>query len=244
MVSAGERDLADLIGKYKIWDHSRIMTQLNLQRVRNEAVRQTCLEQLRDLLVPVVKPGMTLLDAGCGPGHYFHSLKELDIEYHGLDFTAHYIEMGREYLPASGLPAEKLSRGLIENIDSRFDIVICFNALLYCPDFHQPLERLCEAANRYLVIRTLLAERGEQRYVRDGYLDKEYNHLKAYFNIYPMVEFVRFIESYGFEVQLVVDRRTNDRPEWVNDMIHPWRIMFCKRMRDDRVPGSGPPAKD
>lgn len=226
--------MCDLIYKYKIWEHSRIMTGLNLQRAKGEAPVQTCVEQLHDVLEPLVQPGWSLLDAGCGVGHYYHFLKDLGIEYRGVDFTKHYIEMGREHLPKAGLSADRLEVGCVENIDGRADVVICFNMLLYCPDFRQPLERMCEAADRYFVLRTLLGDEEERRYVRDGYLDEGWNNLKAYFNIYSLEEVKEWIASHGFEVSMLVDRRTNDEPECVNDMPHPWRFLLARRVSDDR----------
>jgi len=167
-------------------------------------------------------------------------LRDLGVEYHGVDFTGHYIEIGRRHMPPFGLPPERLRVGTIENVEGRFDVVVCFNALLYCPDFHLPLERLCDAADRWLVLRTLLAGREKRRYVRDGHLDEGWNHLRAYFNIYAIDEVRAWIESLGFETAMPVDRRTGDRPECVNEMPHPWRLLLARRVRDERV---SPPAQ-
>jgi hypothetical protein len=98
-----------------------------------------------------------------------------------------------------------------------------------------PLERLMNAADKILVVRTLLSERAEYRYVRDGELDDGFNHLKAYFNIYAIDEILSWMEEHGFRVEMPVDERTGDKPEWINNMSHPWRIMFAKRVRDERI---------
>ena len=110
-----------------------------------------------------------------------------------------------------------------------YDVVVCFNTLLYSPNYHLPLERLAQAARHYLVIRTLLGPRTVYRYEEDGYLDEGWNHLRAYFNIYSMNAVKKFLRDLGFRVSHIVDRRTNDQPEVVIGKIHPWRILLCQR---------------
>ena len=87
--------------------------------------------QAADILAPYIKPGMTLLDAGCGSGHYYWSFlkRHLNIEYFGLDYSPTLIEIGRKNIIGSGLNPDRLRVMAIEDLDETFDIVLCFNTL-------------------------------------------------------------------------------------------------------------------
>ncbi|MBI4611207.1 MAG: hypothetical protein HY726_19640, partial [Candidatus Rokubacteria bacterium] len=62
-VAPRQRDL-------RMWLHSDHYTELMRRRVARLEPEMVCAAQLREELAPVVSPGMSLLDAGCGPGHY------------------------------------------------------------------------------------------------------------------------------------------------------------------------------
>ena len=218
--------------KYNIWEHSANVRALYAQRVRGEAEEMTCARQCAEIVRPLVEGRMSLLDAGCGSGYYFLSFEKqsLDIEYYGIDYAPSLIEIGRRYLSAAGLPPTRLQAASIEDLDTRYDIVVCFNVLAWIPHYHQALERLCEASRRYLVIRTALDQETLIRYEEDGYLEEGYNHLKAYWNIYAIDEFVRFMEDYGFRVRQVPDERTGDGVEMVVGKPFPWKILVGERV--------------
>ena len=217
--------------KYNIWEHSAYVRDLYAQRVEEQAEEMTCARQCAELLQPVVEPGMSLLDAGCGSGYYYLSFKSrgIDIQYYGIDYAPSLIEIGRRHLPAAGLPESRLQAGAIEELETEYDIVVCFNVLAWVPHYHQALERLCASARRYLFIRTPLDRETQIRYEEDGYLEEGYNHLKAYWNIYAMDEFKASFESHGFQVSQVRDERTGDGVEMVVGKPFPWKILVGER---------------
>ena len=96
-------------------------------------------------------------------------------------------------------------------------------ALFGLPDYRQGLDPLLLAAGRVIIVRSTFAERREIRYETDSYLDPGAENLKSYFNIWPIDEVAAFMESYGFAVHTVVDRRTNDQPEISAGKSFPWR---------------------
>ena len=64
-------------------------------------------------------------------------------------------------------------------------------------------------------------------YVKDKFLDS--SDLSVYVNTYKKNEFIKFIESYGFEVILIKDKRTNGEKELVIGYPHYWHFILAKR---------------
>ena len=221
--------------RYNIWEHTReSLFPLYAQRARNLLPEMTCHAQAVRLLTPHLTPGMSVLDAGCGSGYLFWSFHQRDIpiEYYGLDYTASFIEIGRREIPADLLPPERLQLGSIEDLTQRFDAVVCINTLFTLPDYRQGLERMADAARRFLVIRTALDRGSVVRYETDDYLDEGYRGpggLKSYFNIWDLDEMTAYLQNLGFEVQRVVDEYTKDEPEISAGKIFPWKFLFCWR---------------
>lgn len=218
--------------KFNIWEHTKeSLYDLYAQRARNELPEMTCHKQAVELLAPHVTPGMTVLDAGCGSGYLFWSFYDrgLPIEYFGIDYTAGFIDIGRQNIPPEKLSPDRLQVEAIENIQGRFDAILCINTLFCLPDYRQGVERMANAAGKFLIIRTTLDQKTEIRYESDQYLDQGYKNLRAYFNIWAMDEFMNYIDGLGFDVRHVVDERTQDQPEISAGKRFPYRLLFCRR---------------
>ena len=46
-----------------------------------------------------LRPGMRVLDVGCGPGRHAHALASVGIEVHGVDISERFVELAREDAP-------------------------------------------------------------------------------------------------------------------------------------------------
>jgi ubiquinone/menaquinone biosynthesis C-methylase UbiE len=217
-------------GKYCIWEHSRAVKELYARRCRLEEEEMTCAAQAAELLGPHVRPGDTLLDVGCGSGYFFHSLRKRGIpaEYYGIDAAPSLIQIGRTTLPEYGLPAERLQVLRIEDLDGEADHVLCMNVLSNIDNYHRPLERLLRCARKMVIVRECCSDRAVYSYVRDEYLDAGCE-LKVHVNTYPTREFMGFMESYGFRVRYVVDRRTSGQPEMVIGYPHHWKFFVAEK---------------
>ncbi|MEW6263507.1 MAG: class I SAM-dependent methyltransferase [Thermodesulfobacteriota bacterium] len=215
---------------FNIWEHSANIRDLYARRARGEEEMDAAAQAVR-ILGPYLEPGMTLLDAGCGSGYYYWSFQRRgwNIEYNGLDYSPTLIEIGRRWMPLAGLDPGRLRVMAIEDLDERYDAVICFNTLPWCPDFRRPLESLCRGAKRYLLLRTSLADRTVYRWEPDGYLDEGFNHLKAYWNTYAESDVISFMEEMGFETEPIVDDRTQGRMELVVGKPFFWKLLFGRR---------------
>lgn len=216
--------------RYNIWQHSRTVHELYEQRCLGTAEEMTCHAQAAELLRPLVGPGESLLDAGCGSGYFYHSLRRrgIDVEYFGIDATACFIETGRRHLPSFGLPPDKLSALRIEDMDAEVDHVVCINVLSNIDNYYKPLERLLLSARKSVILRESCSEKASYAYVRDRYLD-EGVLLNVHVNTYAIAELVRFIESYGFGVTMVRDERSGGAAEMVIGYPHFWKFFVCTR---------------
>lgn len=212
--------------RFNIWQHSAIVRDLYARRARDEAEEMTCAAQAAELLRPLVLPRDTVLDVGCASGYFFHSLRRrgLPVEYIGIDATADFIELGRRYLPAFGLPADRLMVGRIEDLDGKVDHVVCMNVISNIDNFHRPLERLLRIASKSMVLRESIADGASYTYVVDKYLDTG-EPLRVHVNTYDRRALREFAQNLGFTVEEFTDDRTGGRPELVIDHPHHWCFM-------------------
>jgi SAM-dependent methyltransferase len=213
-----------------IWEHSQTVRDLYARRCRGEAEEMTCAAQAAELLAPQAKPGDVLLDAGCGSGYFFHSLKRRDIpvEYYGIDAAPSLIAIGRELMPAYGLPADRLVTMRIDDLAGEVDHTVCMNVLSNIDNYHRPLERLLKVTRKSLILRESLKKGASYAYVKDEFLDPG-RDLKVHVNAYDLDETCAFIRSYGFEPTVVVDRRSQGKPELVIGYPHYWTFVVAQR---------------
>lgn len=217
--------------KYCTWEHSKTIERLYTQRCNNEAEEMTCARQAAEILQTLVKPGDELLDAGCGSGFFYHSLKKRNIpaEYFGIDASQKLIDIGRCILPNWGLPAQRLQVMRIEDLDGDVDHVLCMNVLSHIDNYHRPLERLLHCAKKTLILRESLGDTASCQYIIDKYLDENIT-LKVHINTYSLSEVKKFIESYGFSVTEIVDLRTGGNVEYIIDYPHYWKFLVARRI--------------
>ena len=55
-------------------------------------------------------------------------------------------------------------------------------------------------------------------------------NLQVHVNTYPRRQFVEFIQSYGFEVEEIVDLRAQGKPELIIDHPHHWKFFRAVRI--------------
>jgi ubiquinone/menaquinone biosynthesis C-methylase UbiE len=217
--------------KYNTWEHSTAVKELYARRCRLEEEEMTCAAQAAEILSPHVSAGDVLLDAGCGSGYFYHSLKKRNIraQYFGIDAAPSLIEIGRTHLPRFGLLPENLRVVRIEDLDGEADHIVCLNVLSNLDNYHKPLNRLLRMARKTLVLRESCGSRNRYRFVRDRYLDDGID-LKVYVNTYNSREFMDFIASYGFRVGSIQDRFTQGKMQRVIGYAHYWKFFFAQRV--------------
>jgi hypothetical protein len=219
-----------------IWDHSSLFLELCEGRISGELPTTDSVAQAAEILRPHHRPGDTLLDVGCAAGHARLTFEPLGIAYAGIDSCAAAIEIGRRALEAGGRPADLLRTLALEDlpVDACYDIVLCLNTLYYFPMFHQPLEIMARAARRWLVVRSSFDDRMDIRYLPDTWLEPGSQTMRAYFSIFARADVQAFLESEGFSVRWVEDRRQRDRfggqPEVVCGIALPAEFLIAERI--------------
>ncbi len=215
---------------FNTWEHSAALRELYARRCRREVEEMTAHRQAVRLLAPNATAGDVLLDAGCGAGYFYHSLRErkVPVEYYGIDSSPALLEIGRRILPEYGLDPDRLIAMRIEDLVAEVDHVVCINVLSNIDNFHRPLERLLLAARKTLILRESMADFSSYSYVEDRYLDQDV-HMKVYVNTYRREEVGDFIGSYGFDVAFEQDEYTKGAPQPVIDHPHWWTFVKATR---------------
>ena len=222
---------ADGYGRYNIWEHSATVRELYARRCRQEAEEMTCHVQAAQLLAPLAAPGDVLLDAGCGSGYFYHSLRTrgIGLRYLGVDAAPSLVRIGRELLPEHGLDPQDLHLMRIEDMDGQVDHVTCINVLSNIDNYHRPLERLLKMARKSVILRESCAAVASYTYVRDAFLDEGVD-LKVHVNTYAIDEIRSFAQAHGYRVDVVTDQRAGDGPEMVIGHPHYWKFLVCTRL--------------
>jgi SAM-dependent methyltransferase len=214
------------------WANDAATLDLYRRRCRREAEEMTCARQAAEILGPLVRPGESLLDAGCGGGYYLWSFLDrgVDLDWHGIDYTPEMIGLARtELCPRADVEPERFELRAIEQLRRGFDNVLCFNVLTNNPHYALPLEQLLRSARRRILLRESLGAELTVRYTPDPYLDEGARDIRVYHNTYPLDEVASFMEAHGFAVSRIRDERSGDGVEMVVDIPHQWRILLGER---------------
>lgn len=195
-----------------VWGTSEKTKRLYSERAHGKAPEMDCAKQLTELLAPIVEPGMTVLDVGCGAGYFYHSLKRLGLDYYGVDLTEEYIKIGRNNLQKAGLLPDRLQVKGIEDIDGMFDVVICFNVIQHLPvGLELYLRKLSECAKSVIAIRTSLHPTLETVVEYGEPHDDPQN---KFMNVtYPQFLFSEIMDKLYWRCSFIEDLKTKGTPE-------------------------------
>ncbi|GAG88113.1 unnamed protein product [marine sediment metagenome] len=196
---------------WRIWETDPSVEASLFRRAIGELPEMESTKQLVELVKKVYETGMKILDVGCGPGHYYRGLRQIDesIKYKGLDATKLYIEFAKDVF--SGTNA-KFIVGDIFNIPDKigeFEIVVCCNVILHLPDFRIPMKNLLKVCKKYCFIRTLISNNTYlHRFVYGNEFDEMNNPKKfVYQNTYSFELIKSYIDSLGdYSIKLIEDK--------------------------------------
>lgn len=151
------------VDTWRVWDKAPDYGQLFFDRAKGHSPEMESSMAAARILQSRITSESTLLDVGCGAGHYLRSLRRLINEpfrYTGLDATESYINLANQAWADDA--AADFVLGDIYNLpfeDNAFDTVLCCNVFLHLPSIQQPLHELIRVARGSVLIRTLVGDR-------------------------------------------------------------------------------------
>ena len=105
--------------------------------------------------------GETVLDAGCGMGHFYPVLmkEKPDVDYRGFDNSVEMLKRAQGFF---GDEAHRFTIGDIYDLSQipNADTVVCISVLLHLPEVAKPIEQLWSKADKELIISLRTDEKG------------------------------------------------------------------------------------
>lgn len=104
-----------------------------------EALRRNTAEASASYLLPYLRPGLRVLDFGCGPGTISVGLAKAVVpgQLHGVDMEESQVELSRSVAEASGIENATFHVADVADLpfaDDYFDVAHCHNVLMHVPD--------------------------------------------------------------------------------------------------------------
>lgn len=209
---------------WKVWDDDKRYGELFYNRAVGNLSEMESSKAVAKHIAKLVCKDDTILDVGCGSGHYLVSLdKAINVPflYHGVDSTEYYIEMGQKAFSGgdnknSQRISCKFEVGDIFHLhieDNYADITMCNNVLLHLPSIKKPLCELWRVTKKFLVLRTLIGSvsfrikqvNNPEEYTPEGepmnfhfFNIYSKNYIKTLIRDLPWVKTFRFIEDRDF----------------------------------------------
>lgn len=205
-------------------------TKLLLKRLRGEVPELTWLRQLRDILRPNLRPGVTLMDMGCATGYAYNSFKEFGVIYVGVDVEPTYLKIAAQWF--SDIPGvDFVEHDIVTRPPPRTaDIVICSAMLERCPCLMPTLQHLVDGAKRILMLRMFLGD-SEHIYTIPSPVPVYRNTHRKHNNQYSFKDVLGFIEGKGFKTRVYRDEYTDSMPQFVDGVVRTFYVVYAEKLK-------------
>lgn len=157
------------------------------KRAIGEMPEMECSKAIASILSKYVRDNESILDVGCGTGHYYRSLKKrlkVQFTYTGVDPYKILLDKAREaWKDEKTVSFELADIHDLPYEDESFDYVICCNVITHIPNIRRPIGELIRVANKKIIIRTPIFDKSYR--IQFVYNNKWYK----YTNVKPGDEF-------------------------------------------------------
>ncbi len=142
------------------WQHRHDYAETFFKRAIGELPEMESAKAAANLLADEIHVNDSVLDVGCGAGHYLRSLLErveVPFIYTGTDATSGFISAAKRAWANNSKASFRVGDILeLPFGNQEFDVVMCNNVLLHLPSIVKPIHELIRVARRFVLIRTLI----------------------------------------------------------------------------------------
>jgi SAM-dependent methyltransferase len=203
-------------------------TEVLRKRLLGEVPKLTWLQQFFTMLKPHVRPGVNLLDVGCGSGYAYDSFKELGVIYTGLDWEPEYLKIAREHF--AGCPEVSfLQHDIVAAPPQKTaHLVICSATLEHCPTLMPALQHLVDATEEILLLRTFLGQVEHIHSIPSPV--PEFREIHKHTNQYAFKDVLGYIESRSFRTRVYRDEYTDSMPQYVDRAMRTFYVVKAEKI--------------
>ncbi len=158
--------------------------------------------------------GESILDVGCGQGHFYSFVKDNGIDYLGLDTSESMLEKARSFFSSEINKFKKGDVYDLSNFESR-DMVIAISVMVHLPDpLDLPIRQLWSKAKKCLIITVRLGEQhlGKTPGYGTGdpnkYVIRRQDPVGLFYNIFAKLKDLGRIERYFFDLRTEIFKLT------------------------------------
>ncbi len=136
---------------------------VHFKRAVGELPEMESAKAMAGLVADRIGPEQSLLDVGCGAGHYLRSYKRAvstPFNYVGVDYYTIFLDKARQAWADE--PIAEFRQGSIFELpvaDREFDVVTSSNLLMHLPSIVKPLGELIRASRKWVLVRTMIGDR-------------------------------------------------------------------------------------
>lgn len=145
------------------YESNENLAEVFFKRATGQLPEMECSKAIAGIVAEGIKSGDSILDVGCGVGHYLRSFKRLvsvPFSYVGIDYFPIFLSKAKEAWKNE--PDVCFRQGSIFELpaaDKEFDIVVCSNLFMHLPSIVKPVSELIRVGKRKIIIRTMIGER-------------------------------------------------------------------------------------
>jgi cyclopropane fatty-acyl-phospholipid synthase-like methyltransferase len=143
-----------------------------------------------------LKPGMKILDIGCGNGHWLQYCKNKGVE--GLGVTISESQYKHNMINGLNVILGDVHKGILKTINQKFDAITCIGALEHmCSLSNKPKKNIEILNNYYNQVKNLINPNSESRLYLNSYMTTNKKYSK-YLDVYWFINAYFITTAYGY----------------------------------------------